>query len=133
MSFAASPYSFSKTAMQAPQSLTTTIENLSSWPQYKVPNFIKTLQQFNYSNHQNISSIALTIQVKSPSNVLVTDVSFDQQTAIPQLDPMIQAIKTNIPKYFQKYPETINDVPTGIYTAVYQIPVPEAGAANRQG
>lgn len=128
-----SPYSFSKTAMQAPSSLQTTIQNLITVPQFRVPNFIKILEQLNFTTPTKITSIDLTIQVKSPSKVEVLSVLLNSNGPMPSMDQMIQEIKTNIPKYFEKYPETINDVPRGQYVASYPIPVPEAGAANKQG
>lgn len=120
-----------------------TIGRAASWANLGIPNFPAWLADYNAKNYNKVDSFVMTLQVVSggsfgPPKVDVTavDVVPAVGTAtqiLPDLFDLIAKIKDGVPKYFAKYPETINDVASGTYTATYKIPVPEGtGISNRQ-
>lgn len=111
--------------------LSGTIQRASSWPVYKIPDFMNILTQYNKTATNKVSSLVLGLSVNSRDDVKV--VSAQITPSLPEFNGMLQQIKENVPKYFSKNYETLNGVPAGSYTATYTIPVPEGtGISNRQ-
>lgn len=114
-----------------------TIANLSTWPVYGVPNFIDILEKYNQTNNQKIDLFNLNIKVESTSKIEALSYDVNTFDGLPEAplsslcSELFQKIKSNLPKYFEKFPETINSVQPGSYTCTYKIEVPY-GLANKK-
>jgi hypothetical protein len=115
-----------KLANEAPEYLSGTIQRASTHPEMRIPNFMALLSQYNSSHYTKVRNFVLTLEVDRRNKVVVSDVMIVPSVGVeaqilPDLNGKIEELKKGIPDYFSKYPETINGIAAGTYTATYQI------------
>lgn len=91
---------------------------------------MKILEDYNKTNYTKVDSLIIYLQSNSNKDVRVSDVDIipavgKKEQILPDLYGMIENLKRYIPPFFEKYPETINNMPAGNYTATYKIPLPK--------